>query len=138
MSDTKFEIIDKPAEDLSKLSTSELADRADHHNSLAYSALSAKDGPEHEFRAGLLKILGGAEDHTPYDVDMLTTSVRTACVAALIVDNGGDLWGEHPKHPKSDWRYEVENGDTMLGYWEWAKCKLDEAESDEEEENSDG
>ena len=60
----------------------------------------------------------------------LTCSVRTACVAALIVDNGGDLWGEHPKHSKSDWRYEVENGDTMLGYWEWVLCRLDEKDCD--------
>lgn len=53
-------------------------------------------------------------------------------MAALVVDSGGDLWGAHPNYPKSDWRYEVENGDTMLGYWEWVHCKLEEAETDSE------
>lgn len=31
----------------------------------------------------------------------------------------GDLHGEDSKYPKSDWQYEVSNGDTRLGYWDW-------------------
>lgn len=27
--------------------------------------------------------------------------------------------GQHADHPRSDWKYEVENDDTQLGYWEW-------------------
>lgn len=27
--------------------------------------------------------------------------------------------GESSDFPLSDWRYEVKNGDTRLGYWEW-------------------
>lgn len=27
--------------------------------------------------------------------------------------------GECPAHPRSDWEYQVENGDTSSGYWEW-------------------
>ena len=34
-------------------------------------------------------------------------------------DQYGGEWGEHPKYPSSDWKYEVSNGDTRLGYWEW-------------------
>jgi len=30
-----------------------------------------------------------------------------------------DVWAEHPEHPVSDWQYEVSNGDTRLGYWDW-------------------
>lgn len=26
---------------------------------------------------------------------------------------------EHPEWPKSDWQYDVVNGDTKLGYWLW-------------------
>lgn len=36
----------------------------------------------------------------------------------------GGHWGEHPEHPLSDWRYEVQNGDTRLGYWEWVAARL--------------
>ena len=67
----------------------------------------------------------------PEDVRMLTTNIRTADVAAMVVECGGDLWGTHPQYPRTDWRYEVENGDTMLGYWEWVMCKLDEVEDDD-------
>ena len=128
MSDIKFVIIDKEeVVPLAQLSTSELADRADAHNPAAYAVASEQDLPEDQFRAALLEILGGVEDHSAADKDALTCAVRTAAVAALVVDSGGDLWGSHPKYPKSDWRYEVENGDTMLGYWEWVHCKLEES-----------
>lgn len=32
---------------------------------------------------------------------------------------------EHPNYPKSDWRYEVANDDTLLGYWEWVAMRLE-------------
>ena len=117
---------------LEALSTSELADMADHHNSAAYAELSDKDLPEDQFRKGLLEILRGEEDRSAEEIEQLTNSVRTAAVAALIVDTGGDLWGEHPKHSKSDWKYEVENGDTMLGYWEWVQCRLEMGEGEDD------
>jgi hypothetical protein len=66
------------------------------------------------------------------EVELLTNDIRTAAVAKLITVNGGNLWGVHPKYPKSDWQFEVENGDTMLGYWEWVLCKLEEEESEDE------
>ena len=43
----------------------------------------------------------------------------------LAIDRGLDLlfdpWGEDKTYPRKDWRYEVANGDTNLGYWEWVK-----------------
>lgn len=33
-------------------------------------------------------------------------------------------WNEHPEYPVSDWQYEVDNGDTRLGYWEWVEGRL--------------
>ena len=33
-------------------------------------------------------------------------------------------WGVHPDFPRADWQYEVANGDTRLGYWEWVASKL--------------
>lgn len=30
-------------------------------------------------------------------------------------------WDEHPDNPVKDWQYEIANGDTRCGYWEWVK-----------------
>lgn len=32
--------------------------------------------------------------------------------------------GEHPCYPRADWRYEVANGDTISGYWDWLYNQL--------------
>lgn len=32
-----------------------------------------------------------------------------------------DLWDEDPEYPRRDWAYEVQNNDTLLGYWEWVE-----------------
>jgi hypothetical protein len=34
-------------------------------------------------------------------------------------------WQEDPKFPSSDWRYEVENGDTRLGYQDWLEAQYE-------------
>jgi hypothetical protein len=34
-------------------------------------------------------------------------------------------WDDHPDHPASDWRYEVDNGDTRLGYVDWVNSILE-------------
>ena len=34
-----------------------------------------------------------------------------------------DYWNdEDPDYPASDWQYEVANGDTRRGYWEWVEA----------------
>lgn len=44
----------------------------------------------------------------------------------------GNLIGGYPYFPKSDWRYLVENGDTVLGYWKWVENQIEEACSNAE------
>jgi len=39
-------------------------------------------------------------------------------------------WGSHPQFPREDWKYEVANSDTTLGYWEWVKAQLELDELD--------
>jgi hypothetical protein len=36
-----------------------------------------------------------------------------------------DLWGEDKSYPRAEWQAEVANGDTQLGYWEWARHQRD-------------
>ncbi len=42
---------------------------------------------------------------------------------ALEAANGG-YWGGHPDHLTEDWQYEIANGDTRLGYWEWVESQI--------------
>jgi len=38
--------------------------------------------------------------------------------------SGGEqksVWDEDAEYPMKDWRYEVSNGDTVLGYQDWVK-----------------
>lgn len=54
--------------------------------------------------------------------------------AEEIKEQCGGYWSEHPDFPSSDWRYEVENGDTRQGYWQWVESKIvtrEEEESDQ-------
>ena len=40
---------------------------------------------------------------------------------------------ENPRFPVSDWKYEVSNGDTWLGYQEWLEHRI-ESEPDDPED----
>lgn len=40
-------------------------------------------------------------------------------IDAVAEIHGGYWEGEHKDHPIADWLYEVANGDTRRGYWEW-------------------
>jgi len=51
---------------------------------------------------------------------------RLVKAAPIDREQHGGVWGEHPAHPVSDWQYEVANGDTRLGYWEWAAHRGEE------------
>ena len=37
-----------------------------------------------------------------------------------------DCWGSHPVHTYDAWKEQVADGQTRIGYWEWAANKLDE------------
>ena len=34
-------------------------------------------------------------------------------------DKYGGVWGDHPDWPIADWREEIVNNYTRLGYWDW-------------------
>ena len=45
-----------------------------------------------------------------------------------------DFWIEHDEHTRADWRAEVADQNTQLGYWDWLFHKLvDEADGEERE-----
>ena len=39
-------------------------------------------------------------------------------------------WGEHPDYPASDWRYDVVNGFTRYGYWNWVESCIKQEDKD--------
>jgi hypothetical protein len=39
-------------------------------------------------------------------------------------------WGEHPQYGRADWKYEVANGDTQRGYWDYVAAKLEEEDAE--------
>ena len=41
----------------------------------------------------------------------------------LIQEHG--VWGAHPTWPVEDWKTEVDNDDTRLGYWEWVVAQME-------------
>ena len=41
-------------------------------------------------------------------------------------------WGQHPRFTMEDWRNEVSNEDTRIGYWDWVEKSLAYAEDEEE------
>lgn len=45
-------------------------------------------------------------------------------------------WGEHPVYSYEDWRYEVMERNTRIGYWEWVLHQIEEAKWDEEFEKN--
>jgi hypothetical protein len=43
-----------------------------------------------------------------------------------------DLWSEDKEYTRSDWKYEVCNDATNLGYWEWVANQKNMAEAEQE------
>lgn len=48
----------------------------------------------------------------------------------------GALWKEDPDFPRQDWRDEVDNDDTLLGYWDWVAYRREVAADDAGEDES--
>ncbi len=42
-------------------------------------------------------------------------------------------WGDYPNYCIEEWRHHVANGDTRLGYWEWAANGVVEDEENKNE-----
>lgn len=61
---------------------------------------------------------------------MTLSKINTAKAAAkLIIEAGGDLWGNHPDYSTESWKDEVMNGSTRQGYWEWVFNQIEEVAS---------
>jgi hypothetical protein len=55
---------------------------------------------------------------------MGTTRRRSADEAMGFILGPLDYWNdEDPDYPCDDWKYEVANDDTRLGYWEWVAAR---------------
>ncbi len=39
-----------------------------------------------------------------------------------------DAWGQNPDWTRNDWQFEVANGETQLGYWQWVSHKIEGCE----------
>ena len=48
----------------------------------------------------------------------------------IIKTEASDPWGEDPKHPRKDWRHDVADDNTSLGYWDWVDS-IKECEDEE-------
>lgn len=59
----------------------------------------------------------------------LTQAAHSTATDAMRLAEKFDLHGEWPRFCRQDWRYEVDNRDTHLGYWEWC---VHQSEGDEE------
>ena len=51
-------------------------------------------------------------------------------MAEALKEANGSHWGGLTGHDVEDWRYEIANEDTRLGYWEWAANRIDSGEVD--------
>lgn len=41
-----------------------------------------------------------------------------------------NVWEESPEYPRSDWKDEVNNDDTNLGYWDWVEHQIESNDED--------
>lgn len=69
----------------------------------------------------VLRASEGAPDDAVI-VEMVSSKGIESLAEELREAHGG-VWGEHPDYPLDDWLYEVSNGDTRLGYWDWAAVR---------------
>ena len=51
--------------------------------------------------------------------DVKDDKLHTSHVLNVIEDNGQSIWEVYPGSPPCDWIEDVENGETLLGYWEY-------------------
>lgn len=62
-------------------------------------------------------------EHTDEDGNTVCTGCAQyeADMEAATLMQKKDLWDDFKKYPRADWRAEVANDDTQLGYWDWVK-----------------
>src|SRR3546814_20363377 len=71
----------------------------------------------------LFRSRGELTVHTDTGSFNLRVDLPTEQSPAKLRENHGGVWGEYPEYPANDWRLEVENHDTRIGYWEWVAAK---------------
>lgn len=59
-------------------------------------------------------------------LDELDADLSVEELAEKYASGDGGYWGQHPVFPRQEWRKEVANDDTLLGYWAWVHHKLNE------------
>ena len=57
----------------------------------------------------------------------MQNAIRTELTEKIVRQCGDNLWGSCIQYSVAEWRREVDNGDTVAGYWEWV---VSQAESD--------
>ena len=68
---------------------------------------------------------------------MSSEDAKAPATASAPTPPARDPWGSDPKYPREYWQYEVNNGDTSLGYWDWVDNQYDLADDDEEADAGD-
>jgi hypothetical protein len=65
--------------------------------------------------------------------DKFSTSLSSCALTPelLVSRAGGSVWDEHHEHKRADWRQEVSEDNTILGYWEWVSHQVVAEDSDE-------
>jgi len=54
------------------------------------------------------------------------------------LSNRYGVWGEHEHHLRCEWKEEVRNDDTTLGYWEWVSHRIEEGLHDTQVQKASG
>ncbi len=123
------------------------SDFAELHEDLAYGDADMLSEDQLKAAAGcvlaLMRIQNALNNSPKWNADTLdavAAEVRAAGLPLLDAEDavlsaeeladkyagkdGG--WGQHPVFPRPDWREEVANDDTLLGYWAWVHHQLNE------------
>ncbi|QNG43557.1 hypothetical protein [Sphingobium yanoikuyae] len=68
-------------------------------------------------------------DHVEFATTQEELSRRLAISAATLSPASPDPWMDHPDHPPADWKTDVANGDTRLGYLDWALARAEASDN---------
>jgi hypothetical protein len=60
-----------------------------------------------------------------------STYLTNADPSILIARTRVNVWDNYPDFPIDDWKFEVGNSDTVLGYWEWVRHKIEEQRNEQ-------
>lgn len=71
-------------------------------------------------RQNVIDILDHAEEHAR-QMEAIDTIEDTATIKQATNEVIPDVWAEDDAWPVADWKYDVGNGDTRLGYWDWVE-----------------